>query len=192
MEQSSSNPTKTIDMSASTEDTRDPPPKQMLPIKPPFPPTISVDDLVTSRPNGDKPSKASNAFMIYRKAYVKELHSRGINLQMTQISPIVSESWKKESESVKEEYKRLAEAAKKRYKEIWPAKQKRRHRKKQLPPIPPSLFLEDASKLYSSQPQFSSGSTWEVPSSSWQPSSNLSYVNLSNSIQSNNSAYTST
>ncbi|CAB5396094.1 unnamed protein product [Rhizophagus irregularis] len=91
-------------------------PSPMVLIKPPFPPTINIDDLVTSKPNGDKPSKSSNAFIIYRKAYVKELHSRGINLQMTQISPMVSESWKQEPDSVKAEYKRLAEAAKKRYK----------------------------------------------------------------------------
>ncbi|CAI2168530.1 9613_t:CDS:2 [Funneliformis geosporum] len=100
---------------ASPNIAQDPP---MVLIKPPFPPTINIDDLVTSKPNGDKPSKSSNAFIIYRKAYVKELHSRGINLQMTQISPMVSESWKQEPENVKAEYKRLAEAAKKRYKEI--------------------------------------------------------------------------
>ncbi|CAG8609682.1 2720_t:CDS:2 [Rhizophagus irregularis] len=99
-------------------------PSPMVLIKPPFPPTINIDDLVTSKPNGDKPSKSSNAFIIYRKAYVKELHSRGINLQMTQISPMVSESWKQEPDSVKAEYKRLAEAAKKRYKEMWPSKQR--------------------------------------------------------------------
>ncbi|CAJ0853647.1 1322_t:CDS:2, partial [Entrophospora sp. SA101] len=89
--------------------------------------TNPVEELVSSKPNGDKPSKSSNAFIIYRKAYVKELHSRGINLQMTQISPMVSESWKKEPANVKAEYKKLADVAKQRYKIIWPAKVKRRH-----------------------------------------------------------------
>ncbi|CAG8521862.1 12868_t:CDS:1 [Funneliformis caledonium] len=127
---------------ASPNIAQDPP---MMLIKPPFPPTINIDDLVTSKPNGDKPSKSSNAFIIYRKAYVKELHSRGINLQMTQISPMVSESWKQEPENVKAEYKRLAEAAKKRYKEMWPSKQRRRqHRKQQQQPqpLPQSLFID--------------------------------------------------
>ncbi|CAB4386126.1 hypothetical protein RhiirA5_498320 [Rhizophagus irregularis] len=122
-------------------------PSPMVLIKPPFPPTINIDDLVTSKPNGDKPSKSSNAFIIYRKAYVKELHSRGINLQMTQISPMVSESWKQEPDSVKAEYKRLAEAAKKRYKEMWPSKQRRRqHRKhqQQQQPLPQSLFIDNS------------------------------------------------
>src|SRR5947199_2798409 len=122
--------------------TQDPPP--MVLIKPPFPPTINIDDLVTSRPNGNKPSKSSNAFIIYRKAYVKELHSRGINLQMTQISPMVSESWKQEPDNVKAEYKRLAEAAKRRYKEMWPSKQRRRQHRKhhQQQPLPQSLFID--------------------------------------------------
>ncbi|RIA96224.1 hypothetical protein C1645_872196 [Glomus cerebriforme] len=120
-------------------------PSPVVLIKPPFPPTINIDDLVTSKPNGDKPSKSSNAFIIYRKAYVKELHSRGINLQMTQISPMVSESWKQEPENVKAEYKRLAEAAKRRYKEMWPSKQRRRQQRKnqqQQQPLPSSLFID--------------------------------------------------
>jgi hypothetical protein len=122
--------------------TQDPSPVVL--IKPPFPPTINIDDLVTSKPNGDKPSKSSNAFIIYRKAYVKELHSRGINLQMTQISPMVSESWKQEPDNVKAEYKRLAEAAKRRYKEMWPSKQRRRQHRKhhQQQPLPQSLFID--------------------------------------------------
>ncbi|CAG8658186.1 979_t:CDS:1, partial [Racocetra fulgida] len=120
-------------------------PHQSFFIKPPFPPTINIDDLVTSKPNGDKPSKSSNAFIIYRKVYVKELHSRGVNLQMTQISPMVSESWKQEPEIVKQEYKKLAEAAKKRYKEIWPSKPRRRHQRRQQPQLPtnPSIRTID-------------------------------------------------
>ncbi|CAG8490995.1 3718_t:CDS:2 [Diversispora eburnea] len=120
---------------------QDPPPPTIL-IRPTYPPQITVDELVTSKPNGGKPSKSSNAFIIYRKAYVKELHSRGISLQMTQISPVISESWKQEPENVKAEYKRLAEAAKKKYKEMWPPKPRRRHQKKQQPPIPQTLLLQ--------------------------------------------------
>ncbi|CAG8765719.1 18606_t:CDS:1 [Racocetra persica] len=146
-------------------------PHQSFFIKPPFPPTINIDDLVTSKPNGDKPSKSSNAFIIYRKVYVKELHSRGVNLQMTQISPMVSESWKQEPEIVKQEYKKLAEAAKKRYKEIWPSKPRRRHQRRQQPQIPtnPSIRAIDTSnsiqtyltnESLSSTPAIELGESW--------------------------------
>ncbi|PKY37471.1 hypothetical protein RhiirA4_438698 [Rhizophagus irregularis] len=107
----------------------------------PFPPTINIDNLVPvpRRFDGDKPPRSPNAFLIYRKAYVKELHSRRINLRMTQISSMASESWKQEPDSVKAEYKRLEEEAKKRYNEIWTSEQRRRqHRKHQQQ----SLFID--------------------------------------------------
>ncbi|RIB12230.1 hypothetical protein C2G38_2041988 [Gigaspora rosea] len=85
-------------------------------IKPSFPPIIDIDDLV--KPKVTKPSRPPNAFLIYRKAYIKELQSRGINLGMTQISPMVSESWKQEPEIVKQEYKKLAKAAENRANKI--------------------------------------------------------------------------
>ncbi|CAG8530037.1 10993_t:CDS:2 [Acaulospora morrowiae] len=130
---------------------------QLTLVKPTFPPLINVDELVPSRPNGEKPSKSSNAFIIYRKAYVKELHMRGINLQMTQISPMVSESWKQEPEDVKKEYKRLAEAAKKRYKELWPSKQG-----PGLESSQDHVVSRDSSS-YSTQPQLALGNNWETP-----------------------------
>ncbi|RGB41889.1 hypothetical protein C1646_662739 [Rhizophagus diaphanus] len=173
---------------------QDPP---MVLIKPPFPPTINIDDLVTSKPNGDKPSKTSNAFIIYRKAYVKELHSRGNYLQMTQISPMVSESWKQEPDSVKAEYKRLAEAAKKRYKEMWPSKQRRRQQRKQQQQqqqLPQSLFIDSKptnelglSKLTQTPPQtaidinqwdFSQLSLW--PHQAISPLQNLTEASFGN------------
>ncbi|CAG8485880.1 6022_t:CDS:2 [Diversispora eburnea] len=130
-------------------------------ITPTYPPQITVDELVTSKPNGDKPSKSSNAFIIYRKAYVKELHSRGISLQMTQISPMVSESWKQEPVNVKAEYKRLAEAAKKKYKEMWPSKPRRRHQKKQQPPISQTLLLQTSpSTQFNSQSYLNLSNTY--------------------------------
>ncbi|CAG8796200.1 14100_t:CDS:1, partial [Cetraspora pellucida] len=73
-----------------------------------------------------------NAFIIYRKNYVKELNERGINLQMTKLSPIISQAWKDEPENVKNEYKRIAELAKIRHRELWP-NSKRTYKKKQKP-----------------------------------------------------------
>ncbi|KAF0383424.1 MATA-HMG [Gigaspora margarita] len=158
--------------------------QQSLFIKPPFPPTINIDDLVTSKPNGDKPSKSSNAFIIYRKVYVKELHSRGVNLQMTQISPMVSESWKQEPEVVKQEYKKLAEAAKKRYKEIWPSKPRRRHQRRQQPQLPMNRSLHTVDSSNSIQTYSSNESLTSTPAIGLRESWNLlpsSYLTLQNS-----------
>ncbi|CAG8731955.1 10300_t:CDS:1 [Dentiscutata erythropus] len=158
--------------------------QQSLFIKPPFPPTINIDDLVTSKPNGDKPSKSSNAFIIYRKVYVKELHSRGVNLQMTQISPMVSESWKQEPEIVKQEYKKLAEAAKKRYKEIWPSKPRRRHQRRQQPQLPMNRPLHSIESSNSIQTYSSNESLSSTPAIELRESWNLispSYLTLQNS-----------
>ncbi|CAG8745814.1 14917_t:CDS:1, partial [Cetraspora pellucida] len=54
------------------------------------------------------------------KIYVKKLISQGINLCMTEISPIISQSWRYESEYVKQKYREIAEIAKIRHKECWP------------------------------------------------------------------------
>ncbi|CAG8465095.1 6285_t:CDS:1 [Ambispora gerdemannii] len=94
-------------------------------IRPPFPPSTTLEELVRIKPNGDVPSKPPNAFIIYRGAAVKELHTRGYNLQMTRISPLISNAWKTEPENVTSYYKDLAKGAKRLYKERWP---KRRYR----------------------------------------------------------------
>ncbi|CAG8456081.1 7780_t:CDS:1 [Ambispora leptoticha] len=94
-------------------------------VKPTFPPSINLQELVRIKQNGEVPSKPPNAWIIYRGAAVKELHARGYNLQMTRISPLISEAWKSEPENVVSYYKDLAKEAKRLYKEMWP---KRRYR----------------------------------------------------------------
>ncbi|KAF0522615.1 MATA-HMG [Gigaspora margarita] len=125
--------------------------QQTSSIKPSFPPKINIDDLV--KPKVTKPSRPPNAFIIYRKAYVNELHLRGINLGMTQISPMVSQSWKQEPETVKQEYKKLAKAAENRYKEVWNSSSTPRKEPEILPSyMDPSIHSTSrANKIKSSQ-----------------------------------------
>ncbi|CAG8513021.1 16612_t:CDS:1 [Acaulospora colombiana] len=100
-------------------------------VKPHFPPNISLSDLVSNKKNGEVPSRSPNAFMIYRKAFVSELHNNGYYLSMTTTSSLASASWKKESEEVKNEYKRLACEAKSRHLRLYSNKipQKKRSNK---------------------------------------------------------------
>ncbi|CAG8569221.1 18710_t:CDS:2 [Rhizophagus irregularis] len=59
----------------------------------PFPPTIEPKDLIVNKkfpqPNG-KQSRAPNAFIIYRKAFVKAAREQGYILPMTAISSMAS------------------------------------------------------------------------------------------------------
>nr|CAG8509339.1 14249_t:CDS:2 [Entrophospora candida] len=89
-------------------------------IKLPFPPVIDPSDLIhPSKPvtsisafdEPHKPSRAPNAFIIYRKAFVKAARDEGHCLPMTVISSMASAAWEKESEEVKTEYKRISKEA---------------------------------------------------------------------------------
>jgi len=98
----------------------------------PFPPTIEPKDLIVNKkspqPNG-KQSRAPNAFIIYRKAFVKAAREQGYILPMTAISSMASAAWEQENETVKEEYKRIAKDAHKLVKEMFPKKTNQRKRK---------------------------------------------------------------
>ncbi|CAG8555622.1 17144_t:CDS:1, partial [Racocetra fulgida] len=98
-------------------------------IKPPFPPTIDPCDLITLLPNG-KTSKAPNAFLVYRKAFIDAAKNDGYSLPMTVISTMASQSWEQESEIVKNEYKQLAKDAFDYRNEIVPKSERRRKREK--------------------------------------------------------------
>jgi hypothetical protein len=80
-------------------------------IKPPFPPLIDPKDLISKSIVGNKPNRAPNAFIIYRKMYVREARNEGYCFPMTVLSSIVSQSWEKEPEEVKIYYKKLAKEA---------------------------------------------------------------------------------
>ncbi|GBB87285.1 hypothetical protein RclHR1_13720003 [Rhizophagus clarus] len=80
-------------------------------IKPPFPPLIDPKDLISKSIVGNKPNRAPNAFIIYRKMYVREARNEGYCFPMTVLSSMVSQSWEKEPEEVKNYYKKLAKEA---------------------------------------------------------------------------------
>ncbi|POG65077.1 hypothetical protein GLOIN_2v1669584, partial [Rhizophagus irregularis DAOM 181602=DAOM 197198] len=80
-------------------------------IKPPFPPLIDPKDLISKSIIGNKPNRAPNAFIIYRKMYVREARNEGYCFPMTVLSSMVSQSWEKEPEEVKIYYKKLAKEA---------------------------------------------------------------------------------
>ncbi|CAG8465526.1 6083_t:CDS:1 [Acaulospora colombiana] len=99
-------------------------------IIPPFPPTIDPRDLITLLPDGRVPTRAPNAFIIYRKAFIDAVRDSGNYLPMTVVSLMASKSWEQASDVVKEEYKRLAKKAFDYRNEICPKSQRRRKREK--------------------------------------------------------------
>ncbi|CAG8624413.1 14775_t:CDS:1 [Acaulospora colombiana] len=88
-----------------------PPPKLTLP----FPPQINAEDLIDTKTR-KLPSKPPNAFFIYRKVYTKELVAQNFRFKMTDVSPLVSTSWKLESDEVKTKYKEIARDVRQIYK----------------------------------------------------------------------------
>src|SRR6266542_102997 len=89
----------------------------------PFPPVIEPKDLIIKKKflqdNPDsKPTRAPNAFIIYRKVFVKSARDQGYILPMTLISPMASASWDQESVEVKEEYKKIAKETHRLVKEM--------------------------------------------------------------------------
>lgn len=85
----------------------------------PFPPELTVEEILRRRPDEKLGSRAPNRFFIYRLAYIKELRKRvDDTVSMTKISPHISSSWSKESTTVKEAYKKLSDQVEERLKEI--------------------------------------------------------------------------
>ncbi|CAB4425635.1 unnamed protein product [Rhizophagus irregularis] len=101
-------------------------------VKPQFPPNITSKDLIVHKKNGDMPSRSPNAFMIYRKLFVDELHNEGHYLPMTTASSMASSSWKNEPEFVKQEYRRLASEAKSRHLKLYSNQIPSRKRNKKI------------------------------------------------------------
>ncbi|CAG8589697.1 3758_t:CDS:1 [Cetraspora pellucida] len=90
-----------------------PPPTLVLP----FPPQINPEELMNSKTR-KLPSKPPNAFFIYRKVYTKELVAQNLRFKMTDVSPWVSISWKRESPEVKDKYKAIAKEVRQLYKQL--------------------------------------------------------------------------
>ncbi|CAG8437719.1 10130_t:CDS:2 [Ambispora gerdemannii] len=83
------------------------------PLELPFPPTIDPQQLVSKISTKKILARFPNAFIIYRNQYVQFLKSKGIHLSMTDLSPMISHSWKQENEHVKDAYTRLSLQAEK-------------------------------------------------------------------------------
>ncbi|CAG8575221.1 11653_t:CDS:1, partial [Acaulospora colombiana] len=94
-------------------------------IKPKFPPQLNPRDLIVTKKSQDESlppiiSRVPNAFIIYRKQFVKSAREQGYFLPMTVISSMASASWENEEEEVKLEYKRIAKEVLKCKKEMYP------------------------------------------------------------------------
>ncbi|GBC07695.1 hypothetical protein RclHR1_07630001 [Rhizophagus clarus] len=75
----------------------------------PYPPELTVEEILGRRPNTKLRSRAPNSFIIYRLAYIKELKRIvGDNISMNKISRHISLSWSKEPSEIKAAYKELS------------------------------------------------------------------------------------
>ncbi|CAG8551953.1 17588_t:CDS:1 [Dentiscutata erythropus] len=75
----------------------------------PYPCSIDPKDFLSHKcKEGKKPSKSSNAFMIYRKMFSRELKKKNYKVTQAKISGMASASWKKESNHIKDAYHKLA------------------------------------------------------------------------------------
>ncbi|CAG8471130.1 5870_t:CDS:1 [Ambispora gerdemannii] len=76
-------------------------------IKVPFPPKITAQELAQKKIG--KKSKNLNAFIIYRRQYLEQMHRLGFKPNMTLLSKKAGSAWEKEPQKVKKWYSVLAE-----------------------------------------------------------------------------------
>lgn len=82
----------------------------------PFPPPITVDDLIAkTSPHGNNPGRTPNAFIAYKMGIHRVLRNEKCNYQIPAISRLASDNWAKEPPHVKKYYKKLANEAKEKY-----------------------------------------------------------------------------
>ncbi|CAB4381685.1 unnamed protein product [Rhizophagus irregularis] len=87
--------------------------------KVPFPPELSVGEILGSRSEDKLKSRAPNGYLIYRLAFLKELRKRTDDiLSMTKISSHISSMWFNEKTAVRDAYKKLSEDVENRLTEI--------------------------------------------------------------------------
>ncbi|CAG8686913.1 10380_t:CDS:1, partial [Ambispora gerdemannii] len=91
-----------------------------LMFRPPFPPVLEAGDIFGKKQNGTNPTKPPNAFILYRRAFVKSALVNGYKLPMTVISSMASQAWEQELPFVKDEYKKIAKEAKKNHDALFP------------------------------------------------------------------------
>jgi hypothetical protein len=89
-------------------------------IKPSFPPTLTIDDLIKNALSSNKPKMVPNAFIAYRMALIREYRSKNKNIKLPRMgdfSRIAEDSWNKEPQHVKSYYNKLTKDAKSLYKQ---------------------------------------------------------------------------
>jgi hypothetical protein len=85
-------------------------------LKPSFPSTLMIDDLIKNNTN-NKPKSFPNAFIAYRMALMKEYRIKNRKFpSMREISKIAKNSWNMEPKHVKNFYELLVKDAKSTYK----------------------------------------------------------------------------
>ncbi|CAB4441260.1 unnamed protein product [Rhizophagus irregularis] len=103
--------------------------------KVPFPPELTVEEILSNRSEDRLKSRAPNRYFIYRLAFLKELRKRtNDNVSMTKISSHISSMWFNETTAVRNAYKNLSEQVENRLTEI--------RRKEKLVLIDESLSLD--------------------------------------------------
>ncbi|KAG9293278.1 hypothetical protein G9A89_010649 [Geosiphon pyriformis] len=125
--------------------------------RPPFPPILTPQDLISKKQKNSNPTKPPNAFIIYRRAFVKASIDEGYQLPMTVISAMASQAWQTESSIVKEEYKRIAESAKIQHDILYPKLQRKESKRWRVSPQKPVINVSSTTmKTLSSTPLASS------------------------------------
>ncbi|CAG8437638.1 7151_t:CDS:1 [Diversispora eburnea] len=82
----------------------------------PFPPNLTLDDLIKPRNARCGKMKVPNKFFVYRKWYSLCLADSGRKNVQASISPLISENWHNEPEFVKSYYGELSKRADKLFK----------------------------------------------------------------------------
>ncbi|CAG8554791.1 14572_t:CDS:2 [Ambispora leptoticha] len=76
----------------------------------PFPPKITPEECIVLKDN-KIPSKSPNCFIIYRRAFQKEIRENKCYFKLDYVSKLASETWKQEPHEVKTAYKEIAKQA---------------------------------------------------------------------------------
>ncbi|CAG8551078.1 3343_t:CDS:2 [Paraglomus brasilianum] len=84
------------------------------PVPLPFPPQFNTTAFVTKL-SRKKLARFPNAFIMYRSEYVRHLKNNNYHLSMTDLSSMISYSWRKEPEYVKKAYRDISSDAERLY-----------------------------------------------------------------------------
>ncbi|RGB30417.1 hypothetical protein C1646_793757 [Rhizophagus diaphanus] len=90
----------------------------LIDIKPSFPSTLTINELIKNSNTNNKPKLFPNAFIAYRMALMKEYRIKNCKLPpMGEVSKIAKNFWNMEPKNVKDFYESLVKDAKSIYKQ---------------------------------------------------------------------------